>query len=142
MSWKTRIDQSFLSKHTQRQFLFYAAVGAIGTVVHYSVLIFLVIFSDIRPVWASTSGFVVGGLTNYFLNYRYTFRSTQDHDSTIAKFFLVATFGASINYLVMWIGTEVFQVYYMFMQLLSTFLVLVVNFGINKIWTFGANSED
>lgn len=141
MKLKIRVDQTFLSKHTRRQFLFYSAMGAIGTLAHYAVLILLVSLSGLRPVWASTSGYIVGALTNYFLNYKYTFKSTKDHDSTLAKFLLVAAFGAGINYLVMWIGTELFKVYYMFMQLLSTSLVLVINFGINKIWTFGTNNE-
>lgn len=133
MHWKAR---------TRMQFLFYAAVGAIGTIAHYVVLISLVYFYDLRPVWASTCGFIVGGLTNYFLNYKYTFESSKNHKSTLAKFFAVATLGAGINYLIMWIGTEAFQIHYMYTQLLSTLIVLGISFGINKIWTFSENNEE
>jgi hypothetical protein len=51
------------------QFLAYAVVGTVATLVHYSLLIALVQAAGMDPLFSSTAGFVVGGVTAYFLNY-------------------------------------------------------------------------
>lgn len=111
-------------------------MGALGTIAHYSVLIFLVHSFEVRPILGSITGFIVGGLVNYFLNYYLTFRSSKNHKTAIVQFFLVAFFGLGINVFIMWLGTELYDFYYLYVQLLATFIILVVNFFINKIWTF------
>lgn len=52
------------------QFLYFAGVGAVGTLVQYAVLIGLAQISDISPVLTSAAGFVLGAFVNYILNYR------------------------------------------------------------------------
>jgi putative flippase GtrA len=129
-----------LNREVSLQFLVYAGVGAIGTLGHYAVLIFLVQAVQTRPFVASTFGFIVGGIINYVLNYKITFKSSKNHHQAFLQFFTVALFGLVLNSGVMWLGTEQFHVHYLIVQLLATFLVLVVNFLINKFWTFAQPS--
>lgn len=118
------------------QFVVFAGVGAIGTVGHYTVLVILVQSMNASPIYASALGFVVGATINYFLNYRYTFRSTKNHPETLVKFMLVAILGFLINAGIMYLGTEMTAINYLIVQIASTAVVLVNNFVFNKLWTF------
>jgi putative flippase GtrA len=119
-----------------RQFLLFAALGAVGTAAHYTVLIALVNTNVAEPKAATTAGFAVGALVNYILNYRFTFKSSQRHSETLPKFLAVAASGAALNYAVMWLGVETLHVHYLAAQIAATALVLVWNYSINRIWTF------
>ena len=121
---------------TSQQFLLFTGIGAIGTAGHYTTLILLVQFLQTNPVIASTTGFVIGALINYLLNYRITFNSNKEHRETLTKFFSVATLGAVFNGLIMSAGFYLFDIHYLIIQLTATGLVLVFNFMANKYWTF------
>ena len=118
-----------------RQFLAFAAVGAVGTAAQYVVLVALVHGLGIDPVAASASGFVVGAFVNYALNYRITFRSSKRHREAITKFFSVALVGICLNTLVMRLA--VFGgLHYLLGQVVATGIVLFSNFLGNRFWTF------
>lgn len=118
------------------QFLTFTGIGAIGTLGHYTVLIGLVQRAEVDPVYASTLGFMVGAVVNYFLNYRFTFRSTKRHSDTILKFMVVAVVGMLINAAIMTVGVQVMNFNYLIIQIISTGIVLLSNFALNKVWTF------
>lgn len=121
---------------TSHQFFIYSAIGAIGTIGHYIVLIFLVEFIRADPVFATTAGFVVGALINYILNYRITFNSNKRHREAIVKFLIVATLGAAANAMIMSVGINIFDAHYLVTQVIATCIVLSLNFTANKFWTF------
>ena len=119
-----------------KQFVNFTGVGAIGTVAHYSVLVFLVELVNINVVTATTIGFIVGAITNYLLNYYYTFKSKKPHLEASVKFFSVATLGAIINSSIMWLLVSRYLLPYMLAQVISTGVVLVWSFITNRLWTF------
>ena len=127
-----------MRKHrgTIGQFLMFAGVGAIGTIGHYTTLIVLVQFWAVDPVFASSFGFVVGAIINYILNYHFTFQSDKRHREALTKFLIVATIGAGINGLIMYIGVENTRINYLIVQIFATLVVLLWNFAVNKLWTF------
>lgn len=118
------------------QFLAFAIVGLFGTAAHYVVLWALVEISDVPVVAATTAGFVVGAIVNYVLNRRFTFVSKATHAAALPKFLTVATFGATINALVVAWLIEHTDIYYLIAQLFATGAVLVWNFAANYAWTF------
>ena len=123
----------------------FSGVGIIGTLVHYSVLIFLVHVLAINAVEASSAGFIAGALTNYLLNYRYTFASKKRHQEAMTKFFIVALIGLFFNGLIMSFCTHSLQLHYLVSQVIATGLVLLWNFTANHKWTFHEhqnNAED
>jgi putative flippase GtrA len=123
-------------KEILTQFIMFAGVGAIGTLAHYSVLICFVQYLGIIPVAASTIGFIVGAIVNYFLNYRWTFKSQKKHFPTISKFILIAFLGMLLNGLIMMISIELLFLHYLISQILATGIVLLWNFIGNRLWTF------
>lgn len=123
-------------KGTIGQFLMFAGLGVIGTLGHYTVLVVLVQFWAVDPVFASSHGFVVGAVINYILNYHFTFQSHKRHSEALTKFLIVAIIGAGINGFIMYIGVENTRINYMIIQLFATLVVLLWNFIVNKLWTF------
>ena len=118
------------------RFLGYTLVGAIGTVVHYVVLITGVDELGLAPVVASSLGAVAGTVTNYFLNYRVTFRSRKAHGDAMLKFVLVAAAGIGINGLVVDASLRIDGVHYLSAQVIATAVVLVLGYLANRHWTF------
>jgi putative flippase GtrA len=121
---------------TTQQFFLFAGMGAIGTVGHYAVLIFLVHLIQADPVFATSIGFVVGAVINYVLNYRITFNSDKRHREALTKFLIVACLGGIINAAIMTAGMMLFDMYYLVIQVIATCIVLLLNFIANKYWAF------
>jgi len=136
-----QVLKDYQVKNTLRQFITFAGVGAIGTLGHYVVLVALVQSKTMTPVYASTVGFTVGALINYLLNYRFTFNSHKRHIDTLVKFFAVAILGASINGVIMYMGSEVMDFNYLLVQVFATGMVVFLTFSLNKLWTFASNEE-
>ena len=118
------------------QFARYAAAGAIGTLVHYVVLLVLVELAAAGSVLASTLGALAGALVNYTLNYRYTFRSVRPHAESALKYLVVSVAGVLLNAVVIAAATSVLGLHYLVAQVLATAVVLVCAFAINRAWTF------
>lgn len=123
------------------RFLVFSAVGIVGTIAHYSVLVVLHEFLGVGPVTASAAGFVAGAFVNYLLNYHVTFESDASHGSTITKFYLIATVGFLLNIAVMWLMVRRFDVQYVGSQLVATGVVLAWGFAANSVWTFSKTQQ-
>ena len=117
-----------------RKLLLFASTGAVGTGVHYIVLVAWVqLFGD--AVWGTMFGFVAGAVVNYFLNYHVTFASTQPHLPTISKFMLIAASGFLFNAAIVKAGIA-WGSHYLVSQVLATVVVFCGNFLVNLLWTF------
>lgn len=119
-----------------RQFIRFAGVGSVSALGHFGTLILLVQGFGMGAVPASAAGALVGAWINYSLNYRYTFHSSKQHREAILKFGVVAGIGLLLNTVFMWLGVEVFELYYLLSQLLTTGLVFIWSFVANRFWTF------
>lgn len=124
-----------------RQFTWYAAMGAIGTLAQYGVLIGLVELGRANALTASTLGFSVGALVNYLLNYRYTFRSRRSHHEALTKFMTVALLGLALNFLIMGFATRIADLNYLLAQVIATGAVLATTFFANRSWTFRQGAD-
>lgn len=124
-----------------RHLLLFAALGGIGTLAHYTVLIGLVQGGLAGPVAGSTAGFLVGGLTNYQLSRRIVFRSRKPHREAMTKFFLVAGIGLVINAGLMALFTGPFSAPYLPAQVLVTGLLVLWHYAGNALWTFRAGER-
>jgi len=117
-----------------RQFITYAGIGAIGTGVHFGILIAAVQGASQPPVVGSVLGFLAGAVTNYLLNHHFTFNSRSNYSETSWKFFVIASVGLLVNILVMAAATP--WLHYLLSQAVATATVLLLTFFLNRCWTF------
>ena len=122
------------------KFISFSLVGAIGTLVHYSILYTLVEYFSFDSILASGCGASIGLIINYILNYLLTFKSQQPHTHTLPKYALITSLGFGLNLLIMMLLTK--YVYYIYAQLLTTIVVLTWNFLANNFWTFQKNPSE
>lgn len=118
------------------QFLRYAGAGAIGTAVHYAVLVALVQGLQAGAVVASTIGAMVGAGINYALNHRFTFASDASHRRALPRFAAVAAAGIALNALVMAGVLALAGPHYLVAQVAATLAVLAAGYFANRAWTF------
>ena len=114
----------------------YVLAGAAGTALQYLILIALTSGGLLPPVLASCLGAVAGAVVNYWLNYRFTFRSGQKHLHAFPKFFAVGLTGLALNWLIMTLLVKQLNVYYILAQLVATAGVLALTFSLNSLWSF------
>jgi putative flippase GtrA len=119
-----------------KQFLSFVSVGVVSTFVTIGVLIVCVEFFGLEAVKASILGYILGGVINYTLNYRYTFLSTGRHWVSAPRFGLVTVMGLLLNALIMHAGVNWLEIHYLLTQIMAVVIILVFSFSANRLWTF------
>ncbi len=153
-------------KKSIRQFVKFCFVGASGVVVNLAVftavllvwlaatghihglaglghsVVDLAVKKDTKAVpvaavfIANAAGFVVSVFTNYYLNRRWTFRSTGDVKSELPKFFAVSVTAYVGQLAVLWLLHGPLHVPPIPSQLVAIACVMPINFILNKLWSF------
>ena len=131
-------------KRNGKQFVKFAIVGGVGTVVNLVVLkLTLTIWGQVGAepslaveIMASALAFLVAVGSNFMLNRWWTFRSTGPVHLEFGKFLTVSLAGLCLNTL----AFSLFRAHLGFPVLLSQLLaigcVLPFNFLVNKFWSF------
>jgi len=144
------VTPSLLTRLTQRrgvrQFVKFGIVGASGFIVN------LMIFTILQSTFPSTKtatlpydliysiGFLAGGVSNYFLNRIWTFRSTGHAGREGLQFLSVSALALVVALLIT--NADMLRPYLGHGHRLwfaATLAGIVVNFFVNKYWTFRKN---
>ncbi len=126
------------------QFVKFATVGSSGVLVN------LAVFNTTLIAWqlstghmgltadyiANGLGFVVSVMTNYYLNRRWTFRSTGHVASEFPKFAAVSVAAYAVNLAIFTLAHTHFDLRGNVSQLIAIASVLPVNYLANKFWSF------
>jgi putative flippase GtrA len=134
------VVSSIVSRRGVRQFLKFGLVGASGFVVNLIVFTLLqrVIPDHARPLQYNviyTLAFLSGGISNYYFNRIWTFRSTGHAVREGAQFLTVSALALLVGLVVSalvspWLGHG-HRTWF-----LGTVAGMFVNFFVNKYWTF------
>lgn len=116
-------------------FLRFAAAGAVGTGVHYLVLIILVSGLGSSPALGAVIGASCGAVMNYYLNRKFNFAGSGEHRHAVPRFILMVVVGVFLNGLIVKILTGG-GVHFLVAQMVATVLILGVNFIVCKKWIF------
>jgi putative flippase GtrA len=141
------VDRERIERNA-RQFTKFALVGAGGVVVNLAVFNATLIAWHLvtgRPLSdlgltadyvANGLGFVVSVVTNYYLNRRWTFRSTGRVAAEFTKFLAVSLVAYVVNLGIFTVAHTVFDLRGNVSQLIAIACVMPVNFVFNKLWSF------
>ncbi|MDX9740769.1 MAG: GtrA family protein [Gammaproteobacteria bacterium] len=113
----------------------YLTAGAVGTLVHYAVLILAVSGLKLSPVLGTSLGALLGAIVNYISNYHYTFASGAEHTKALPRFLAMASFGLAINAGIVGVIVRL-GFHYLVAQVVATCFVAILTFIVSKTWIF------
>jgi putative flippase GtrA len=133
---------SIMQRRGVRQFVKFGIVGASGFIVNlaiFTLLQKLVPDSTHAPNYyvIYSVAFLGGGVSNFFLNRLWTFRSTGHAGKEGAQFMTVSVLALLVGLVVSWL-VQPYLGHGHKTWFVSTLAGIVVNFFINKYWTFRA----
>jgi putative flippase GtrA len=114
----------------------YAVSGGASALTHFGVGLALAEGLHVRPVAASTAGFVASIFVSYVLQRSWVFRSNAGHAVAGSKFLTVTAAAFTLNTVVLWLGTEVLAAPYPLVQAVALVAIPVLNYTLNSRWTF------
>jgi putative flippase GtrA len=119
------------------QFIKFAVVGVLNSAIQYLVFLFLYSLTGTQYLLASIIGYVAGMTNSYILNRRWTFGSRNQKLLTeLSRFVAVnlISLGANLGLLYLLVSTGVMVPQWA--QVLAITGSTLVNFVLNKVWTF------
>jgi len=123
------------------RFFRYGLVGVTGTVVHMGTLVVLVEIFLIKPLFASTTGFILALMTSYILNRTWTFKVKKKNSKYFIKYAMVSLLGLLLNNFIMYITVYLFKWWYLLGQMSVITIVPVINFILNNFYTFNEETN-
>ena len=132
------IGYLFYKKKVIREFLKFAIVGGIGTIVNISILYLLTEKIGVYYIFSAIISFIIAMTSNFILNKVWTFKENikLKVGKKYLQFSLVSVVALSINLFFLYTFTEFLGIYYIISQVLAIGIALIANFLGNKIFTF------
>lgn len=117
------------------QILRFGIVGGGAFLIDSALLYILTEYLHVYVLISSVISFIVSLIFNYVLSVFWVFDVTKKQTiKDVLLFAFLSTIGLGINQIVMYLGVEVFHIYYMLCKIISTFIVMVYNFITRKIF--------
>ena len=107
-------------------------VGGLGTVVYVSSLWLMVEKLHIPVMIATSLSFILVVIENYILHYHWTFGSSRSHKTAFPRFLLMSITGFTLNWVIMYVGTNELHYNYMLVQTLSIIVIVIWNLVISS----------
>ena len=120
-----------------KQFVKFAIVGAIGTMIDVGLLFVLHEKVGLNLYVSNAISFSAAVLNNYTWNSLWTFGDQdKQHGRQIVQFLIVSVVGLVLSSLLLALFHDGLGLYYLIAKLLSIVIVLFWNFTANRFWTF------
>ena len=119
-----------------RRLVRYGVSGGASALTHFGVGLAFAAGLHVRPVVASTVGFVASILVSYALQHTWVFRSAVGHAVAGGRFLTVTAVAFGLNTAILWLGTEVLPGRYPVVQAVALVAIPVVNYSLHARWTF------
>jgi putative flippase GtrA len=114
----------------------YGVSGGASAVTHFGMGLLLTYGFGVRPVVASTVGFVASIAVSYVLQHAWVFRSAVGHAVAGGRFLTVTAVAFALNSSILLLGTEALPGAYPAVQAVALVAIPVVNYALNSRWTF------
>ena len=117
------------------QLIKFGIVGVIATLIDLAVLMLLKEFMHVDVLVASAVAFSVSVIANYILSMLFVFKGSEN--SKVKEFIVFVALsigGLLLNQFIMWLGTEIMTVYYLWVKAFALVFVPIYNFITRKIF--------
>ena len=119
-----------------RRFATFTLVGSVGTAIQYTTLGVGDTAGIASPVICSATGYTLGALANYLLNYWFAFKCQTPHAQAGAKYIAILAAGWLINLCLMSLFVVSLGWNHWLSQVFTTTLGLLWNFAGSNLWAF------
>jgi putative flippase GtrA len=119
-----------------RQFIKFGIVGASGTIVNFIIAHALARMTPLSGFLDFAIGFMAGGVSNYFLNRIWTFRSDRPPLIEGLQFLTVSAIALGLGKIVFMVADHYEFHHFTMTWFAATCAGIFVNFFLNKFWTF------
>ena len=127
--------KNFLSSKLFKQLFRFGIVGGLAFLIDSGVLFVLTEYLNVYYLVSSVISFIVSLIFNYILSILWVFDIKKKQTiKEISLFVILSVIGLGINQLVMYVGADILNIYYMICKIISTFIVMVYNFITRKIF--------
>ncbi|WP_127837409.1 GtrA family protein [Clostridium prolinivorans] len=117
------------------QFIKFSMVGILNTVItiiSYNILT----FTGINYILSNTIAYILGMINSYFWNKTWVFSSKDKDINLVIKFIIVNFITLVLNNYILHVFVSNFKFNKSISQIPAIICGMVVNFVLNKIWTF------
>lgn len=127
--------KNFLSSKLFKQLFRFGIVGGLAFLIDSGVLFVLTEYLNVYYLVSSVISFIVSLIFNYILSILWVFDVKKKQTiKEISLFVILSVIGLGINQVVMYVGADILNIYYMICKIISTFIVMVYNFITRKIF--------
>lgn len=120
-----------------KQFIKFCLVGLTNLVVQLCFYFILTRFFHLYYIIAAVLAFIVAVTWSFYINKKWTFKQTDnDHKDQYVKFFIANSLIAVISISLLSLFVEKFGIHDLLSQFLASVICAIINFTINRFWTF------
>ena len=117
------------------QFIKFSAVGVAATLVDITGLFLLKEVAGMGVLLSSGISFSFSVVVNYLLSMRFVFEGKDKNKGReFVVFVILSGIGLGLNQFIMWAGSNFTCLYYMWVKVIATIIVLLYNFISRKIF--------
>lgn len=125
----------FIHSKIFKQLFRFGIVGFTAFLIDAGLLYILTDFLHIHYLISSVISFIVSLIYNYILSIFWVFdvKKKQTYKEVLL-FTILSVIGLGINQLVMYVGVDFLNIYYMLCKIMATIIVMIYNFITRKIF--------
>ncbi|MFR5857371.1 MAG: GtrA family protein [Bacilli bacterium] len=125
----------FIHSKLFKQLFRFGIVGFTAFLIDAGLLYVLTDFLHIHYLISSVISFIVSLIYNYILSIFWVFdvKKKQTYKEVLL-FTILSVIGLGINQLVMYVGVDFLNIYYMLCKIMATIIVMIYNFITRKIF--------
>ncbi len=125
----------FIHSKIFKQLFRFGIVGFTAFLIDAGLLYVLTDFLHIHYLISSVISFIVSLIYNYILSIFWVFdvKKKQTYKEVLL-FTILSVIGLGINQLVMYVGVDFLNIYYMLCKIMATIIVMIYNFITRKIF--------
>lgn len=117
------------------QFIKFGIVGLGNTLITF-IVYFILVKLSVYYVMANIIGYIAGVINSFFWNSSWVFKKSKRDLSLLIKFVIVNLITLAITSFILYIGVDKLNMSKYVAQIISTFIGILFNYTLNKLWTF------
>jgi len=119
------------------QIMKFGIVGIIAFIIDYGLMILLTELIGLNYLTSSAISFCISVCFNYLMSILWVFHVDKESGHQGRNFIIfisLSAIGLGLNQILMWLGTNILGLFYMFTKIGATAIVMVYNFVTRKIF--------